>query len=638
MARMTVFVEMAVRDIRGTKRLIVVKSTEPAKLTFASTDGIDALDVIEQYHIKKLNSTFMPFITRGQLLARVQDSGRKHYRPVLDLQHVKDNATLIYHPCTEMQAELEKNKCLTPAIAKSPPREMNHTPTKTLKRKDRTMSDDRLRAFMQLNSSSGSYGFDPTESSRGSADDLSDDDLIDSHGQFMKPKLAKSSSKIRDVHNSPMASTSSRQALPQVDMLSRNFAQLEMPVDSSDDEAVALSEIDNTDIFMTYHPRRHGVPAIPDTVHDDVFVTSSSRPSINSPSYCDSSQSTSPCCLYGGSCKSRPSLESTARTSRPSSDFSMSDVTLGSFDETMSYFSSPSFSYRDSVRSSSSGMTINVRSDFDSCYVLGHQLGKGTYSTVYEACSRSSMSEKVAVKVIDKVDVHEPRFLFREIDIMTSIHHSGIVELFDVFETADHLYLVLELAGRELFSYIDEHGPLSEAQAHGLIRNLLRTVLYLHERGIVHRDIKPENILLARSGNDATTIKLSDFGIARRLHGSSTPHTIQEDTALHSTTPRERFVRAHTQCGTRDYIAPEVMSGKGYGLEADMWSVGVVLYVIMSGYAPSFTPNHDLVFNESCWDAVSAGAKDLMGRLLVRNPETRMTAAEALQHPWLISH
>ncbi|RHZ28912.1 hypothetical protein DYB31_010340 [Aphanomyces astaci] len=636
MARKTVFVEMAVRDMRGTKRLTVVKSSEPAKLTFASTDGIDALDVIEQYHIMKLNSTFMSFITRGQLLARVQDGGRKHYRPVLDLQDVKDNATLIYHPCAEMQAQLEKNNCLTPAVVKPPARDMSHTPTKTLKRKDRTLSEDRLRAFMQLNSSSGSYGFDPAESSRGSADDLSDDDILDSHGQCIKPKLAKSSSKVRDVHKPPMSS--SHQALPPVDMLSRDFAQLEMPVDSSDEETFPSTEMNTPDIFMSYHPRLHTAAPTATTINDDVFLTStSSRPSIGSPSFFDSSRSTSPSCLHSGPRKSRPSLESTARTSRPSSDFSMSDMTLSSFDETMSsyYSSSPSssFSYRDSLQNGG----INVRSDFDASYCLGRMLGKGTYSTVYEATSTCISSDKVAVKVIAKVDVHEPRFLFREIDIMSSIHHAGIIHLFDVFETADHLYLVLELAGRELFAYVDDHGPLKEGSAHGLIGNLLRTVSYLHERGIVHRDIKPENILLARGGDDPSNVKLSDFGIARRLYGSTTPHTIQEDTTLLNTTPRERFVRAHTQCGTRDYIAPEVMSGKGYGLEADMWSIGVVLYVVLSGFAPTFTADHDLVFTEPCWDAVSAGAKDLMCRLLVRNPETRMTAAEALQHPWLTS-
>ncbi|KAF0723933.1 hypothetical protein Ae201684P_012186 [Aphanomyces euteiches] len=626
MSLKTVYVEMAVRDNRGTKRLTVVKSSEPARVHFTDTSPpVAASTVIEQYHHKKLNSTFMPFISRGKLLARVQESGRKHYRPVLDLQNVKHNDTLIYHPCAEMQALLEKNKCLTPA----PPRksqEMTHTPTKTLKRKDRSLSEDRLRAFMQLSSSSGSY-MDPTESSRGSADDLSDEDVLDAHGKIMKPKLSKSSSKIRDVHK-PTTPTNAPQ---QVDMLSKNFAQLD--VVSDDDEAV---NVDIPDIFMSYHPRRNPVAQSEEEKDDDmgdVFLTSSAgRPSIGSPSILslDSTRGSSPSLVR----KSRPSLES-MRTSRQSSDVSMSDLTmLDSFDENTCYYTG--FSYRDSLRES-----ITVRSDFDAVYQLGKQLGKGNFSVVYEAARRDRPTKKVAVKIIDKLEVHEPRFLFREIEILSSLYDDGVVHLLELYENADHLYLVLELCGRELFDYIDEHGPLTEVQANGLIRKLLRTVSYLHQQAIVHRDIKPENILLVNR-DSLDEVKLSDFGIARRLHdgGNRTPHTIAEDQPLRTSMsdlggqPRERYARAHTQCGTRDYIAPEVMTGKGYGVEADMWSVGVVLYVILSGFAPSFSPDLELVFGEECWQNVSEGAKDMMRRLLVRNPETRMTAAQALQHPW----
>ncbi|KAF0699999.1 Aste57867_9479 [Aphanomyces stellatus] len=614
MSRKTVFVEMAVRDHRGTKRLTVVKSSEPLRLQLSGHTS--ATDVIEHFHTKKLASTYMPFISRGQLLARVQDSGRKHYRPVLDLDQVKDMDTLIYHPCSEMQALLDREKCNTPAGIVKPPREMTHTPTKTLKRKDRTLSEDRLRAFMQLSSSSGAY-MDPTESSRGSADDLSDDDLIDSHGQLMKPKLAKSSSKIKDVHKS------------KVDMLSRDFAQLDLPADvCSDDDGTSSVDIDTPDIFMSCHPRRnHAPPSLADD-NEDIFLTSSSRPSIGSPSSFlpDSSRGGSPSCLLSGPRKSRPSIDTT-RTSRPSSDFSMSDMTLDSFDENLCYYSA--FSYRDSLRDS-----VTVRADFDAVYQLGRQLGKGSLATVYEAAPRGHPERKVAVKIIEKLDVHEPRFLFREIEIMSNLNHAGIVQLFELYESADYLYLVLELCGRELFDFIDERGPLTEAQAHTLIGKLLRTVSYLHDQAIVHRDIKPENILLVH--DSIADIKLSDFGIARRLHSGSRD-TIEEDAAYDTVTPRERYVRAHTQCGTRDYIAPEVMSGKGYGVEADMWSVGVVLFVILSGYAPSFTHDMQLVFTDECWTGVSEGAKDLIRNLLVRNPESRMTAAQALQHPWLQS-
>jgi serine/threonine protein kinase len=172
----------------------------------------------------------------------------------------------------------------------------------------------------------------------------------------------------------------------------------------------------------------------------------------------------------------------------------------------------------------------------------------------------------------------------------------------------------------------------------------------------VHRDIKPENILIVQK-KDVANIKLADFGIARRLEGRNHQVLLPTKTTSSSTSTcssldeggggGNRTARAHTRCGTRDYIAPEVMSTKGYGTEADMWSIGVVTFVLISGSAPVFLPSTKDGSGEGgatvyfgggpndVWSTVSEELKDFISKLLVRNPEERMTASKALEHPWL---
>ncbi|KAJ8542718.1 hypothetical protein ON010_g12093 [Phytophthora cinnamomi] len=228
----------------------------------------------------------------------------------------------------------------------------------------------------------------------------------------------------------------------------------------------------------------------------------------------------------------------------------------------------------------------------------------------------------------------------------------GVVRLMELFENNESLFLVMELCGQELFEFIDRNGPLPESTTRPLIRKLVRTVAYLHAQCIVHRDIKPENILLPPDSQDVSDIKLSDFGIARKLDGHGhdnvlTPHeSLSEVANLHDAPStnssglpsatdmvRNRMARAHTKCGTRDYIAPEVMSGKGYGTEADLWSVGVVTYVLASGCAPVFLPTAEGVkkvfFSDESWSGASEDLKRFIEALLVRNPEKRITAADA---------
>ncbi|OQR98221.1 protein kinase [Achlya hypogyna] len=652
-----------------------------------------AQDVIRQYHATALGNSLTQYVSRGQILAKVAKapndvSAGTRYKRIADIGSLHENEHILYRPCTEMQQLLEQ-KCITPAVLARPQLEQIQTPSKdhrsTLKRKERTASEDRRRLLMMLT--------DPAELTSGIADDGSDDDEDSS-----RHKHAKASPYSKDVHTDPMLpvrqTPPSQQHTP-VDMLSKNFANLDVdtvPVDSDID--------DTPDIFMSLHPRRNAMPVhespTTPTTDANVFLPlgkprgsssrySSSRGSLStvtsSPTF---STHMSPSLLSmdiprhsaaTASSRSRPSLESPCRrpcfptptktrpssasnsnrpsldstigafdsmrtgsTVRASSDLRPSDLSdaMDTFDENAISMYTP-FSYAELLSNA-----IPVRSDFFAKYSLGNQLGHGSFSTVSECFPLAGPATKLAVKVIDKLAVHEPRFLSREIEIMSSLNHPGIVKLLELYETPDQLYLVMEFCEKELFQYIDEHGPLSEAQAKVLLRKLIQTTAYLHKNAIVHRDIKPENILIVQ--DDVCQVKLSDFGIARRLQGPRhsvvAEHSVFADESENGFRPRERFARAHTKCGTRDYVAPEVMSGKGYGTQADMWSIGVVLYVVLSGYAPMFGPiegSSDLTvqFTEECWDTTSAGAKHLIRSLLVRNPDKRMTATEAMMHQWL---
>lgn len=283
----------------------------------------------------------------------------------------------------------------------------------------------------------------------------------------------------------------------------------------------------------------------------------------------------------------------------------------------------------------------NVSRNFEECYELHEVLGHGKYSFVHRSVHRNS-KRWVAVKVIEKCRVLESRFLLRELEIMHLAKHKNIVDLIEVFENANRIYLVLELCASELFAHIDENGPLVESDSKKLVCSLLKAVFYWHENDIVHRDIKPENILLALHGT-ISDIKLSDFGVSRKLHGPIINSPMKTDQFINSnaTEPsRQRLSRAHTKCGSREYVAPEVMKGNGYGTQVDMWSIGVVTHVTLTGCLPVYKINSDgsqKVHFGSSFDSISENAKVFISQLLLHDPVARMNATTALRHEWFIS-
>ena len=188
----------------------------------------------------------------------------------------------------------------------------------------------------------------------------------------------------------------------------------------------------------------------------------------------------------------------------------------------------------------------------------------------------------------------------------------------------ENYYLVMEvMSGGELFDRIVQKSFYSEKEARDLVKILLDAICYMHERNIVHRDLKPENLLLQNKDNDSD-IRLADFGFAKRVKGN---------------------LSLSTQCGTPGYVAPEILKGDKYGLAVDMWSIGVITYILLGGYPPFHDENQtqlykkiksgDFVFHPEYWDVVSKEAKDLITRMLTVDHEKRMTAKDALNHPWI---
>jgi len=260
-------------------------------------------------------------------------------------------------------------------------------------------------------------------------------------------------------------------------------------------------------------------------------------------------------------------------------------------------------------------------------YDLGKELGRGGFSIVREAVNKVT-KERVAVKFIEKkfVDQEELKLLQREIDIMARVQHQNVLRLFEIFDTPTQLSLVMELVnGGELFYKIVDKGSYSEMEARDIVRQLVEGVDYLHQQKIAHRDLKPENLLCSELPDGKVVIKIADFGLSKAFTGES-------DLA--------------TSCGTPDYAAPEVLRMDGaYDKGVDLWSIGVITYVLLCGFPPFYGKsqaqlfekilNADFEFPEPEWTHISAEAKDLINHLLVLDVKQRYTTKQCLEHPWL---
>ncbi|XP_030972733.1 CBL-interacting serine/threonine-protein kinase 5-like [Quercus lobata] len=254
-------------------------------------------------------------------------------------------------------------------------------------------------------------------------------------------------------------------------------------------------------------------------------------------------------------------------------------------------------------------------------YEMGRVLGQGTFAKVYYGKNLIS-NESVAIKVINKDHIKREGLMEqikREISIMRLVRHPNIVELEEVMATKGKIYFVMEyVKGGELFAKVAK-GKLKEDLARKYFQQLVSAVDFCHSRGVSHRDLKPENLLL----DDNKDLKVSDFGL------SALPEQLWNDGLL------------HTRCGTPAYVAPEVLRKKGYdGAKADIWSCGVILFVLLAGYLPFQAENvmkmYRKVFKAEYdfpqW--FSTDAKRLISELLVSDPEKRISIPEIMQNPW----
>lgn len=266
--------------------------------------------------------------------------------------------------------------------------------------------------------------------------------------------------------------------------------------------------------------------------------------------------------------------------------------------------------------------------DFKKHYTLHQRLGVGSFGTVKKAIRKSDHKE-FAVKIIkkSKIPKEELEVIHDEVDIMRRINHPNCVKLYETFNTPKKMYMVMELlTGGELFTRISDQGSFSEMSASILTRTILSAIEYLHAENIVHRDLKPENLIYL-DDDEKSPIKITDFGLAS--HRKSDEKTLMR-----------------TACGTPGYVAPEVLKAEPYGPEVDLWSIGVILYILLCGYPPFFSEKYSELFemikngdyefpNEYGWQHISLSAKDLVRKLLTVEPKKRITSTQALAHPWI---
>merc|ERR1711892_1264971 len=261
-------------------------------------------------------------------------------------------------------------------------------------------------------------------------------------------------------------------------------------------------------------------------------------------------------------------------------------------------------------------------------YDLKDVLGTGAFSQVRLAESKDD-GQMYAVKIIDKKTLKgKEDSLENEIRVLKRLKHPNIVALLEVFEDKTKVFLVMELVtGGELFDRIVEKGFYSEKDAADLIKQVLSAVAYMHDEGVVHRDLKPENLLYYSSKDGGpesdSKIMISDFGLSKM---------------------EESGVMA-TACGTPGYVAPEVLAQKPYGKAVDVWSIGVISYILLCGYPPFYDENdanlfaqilkREFEFDSPYWDDISEEAKDFIRSLMCVNVEHRLTCHTALEHCWI---
>ena len=264
--------------------------------------------------------------------------------------------------------------------------------------------------------------------------------------------------------------------------------------------------------------------------------------------------------------------------------------------------------------------------NFPDIYEKKELIGKGGFGEVYLGKNKKT-KQQVAIKILKKENiktVKDNESVRLEIDILKLCHHPNILRILDHFENYDYIYIVMEyIEGGTLFENLKKNNyHFKEKQAANIMKQIAKGVKYLHQYGIIHRDLKPENISITRQ-NNFDEIKIMDFGLSKILAST------------------EKMV---SYSGTLSYMAPEILKGKPHNKEIDIWSIGIIMYVIINGYMP-FEGKTDkeimesikfdkLKFYRNKWGVLSNSAEDLIKRCLEKSPEKRISIDEFINHPW----
>lgn len=258
-------------------------------------------------------------------------------------------------------------------------------------------------------------------------------------------------------------------------------------------------------------------------------------------------------------------------------------------------------------------------------YHIGKKIGDGNFADVRECVDKITKKE-FALKIVDKSKIRGKEQMIRdEIEIMRRCKHPNIVRMYEDYDSTRHIYLVMELIkGGDLFDAISSSVKFTEDVTKNYVKDVCKSLAYLHKRKIVHRDLKPENLLVHKKPNGQTVLKLADFGLAIEVKSP-----------------------IFTVCGTPTYVAPEILEETGYGLKVDMWAAGVITYIMLCGFPPFRSAKRDqdelfdlimegdYEFLSPYWDSISDEAKDLISKLLVVNPNSRYSAEDVLAHSWV---
>jgi len=264
----------------------------------------------------------------------------------------------------------------------------------------------------------------------------------------------------------------------------------------------------------------------------------------------------------------------------------------------------------------------NIGNDFE----ITKDLGKGNFSIVHLGIRRKT-GEEYAIKSIYKEKIENKldsiESIINEIFTLRKLSHPQIIKLFEVYETDKSIHLVFEyLCGGELFEQIDERGIFSETEAQSLIRSMLQTLSYVHSKFIIHRDLKPGNIIL-QNHDDLLSYKLADFGLAT--------FCLQGEKKMN-------------RCGSAGFVAPESLNKEGYDCKADVFSLGIISHILLTGVPPfqKNTYKETLIANKECifdfeseiWNNVSIESKQFIKDVTNRDPNKRLSAIQAVDHPW----